>query len=263
MKFMPESEISKIIDGSIVRYNRITDQIHEQNAAIDLGSRTNVMAERDVCIELTSKCNFQCKNCFSENHSKNIDFSKLEIWIEENISRIIRICLSGGEPILYPKIMSVIEHISKYDNIGKVINSNGALIEEKHISLFKQFNWTVAISLHGTESTHGRYTNSSSYQKIIQTIRDLNVNGVNTHIYSVLHRDFTIDDLHSVIDIKRTHNVSILRAIRVRPHGRNEPHVDENIESAIRAIKNEGVFLKTSASKSIFLTVDNEERVSN
>ena len=133
---MIESKISKFIDGVLVEYNKRTDQILQEMIRADGDyNRAYVTAERDVCVEVTNKCNLFCGNCFSGNSNAEIEMDKAIKWLNNNRSKIIRIGLTGGEPFLHSKIREIIKEISAIENVGKVINSNGTLLRDGHFRL--------------------------------------------------------------------------------------------------------------------------------
>ena len=81
-------------------------------------------------IEVTDICNFSCPGCFRKNNvsghrhlseiKKEIDFCREKL----NCSRI---CISGGEPLLYPDILEVVKHIRKLD-MKPILLTNGELL---------------------------------------------------------------------------------------------------------------------------------------
>jgi hypothetical protein len=78
-------------------------------------------------IEVTDVCNFACPGCFRKNNitghrpftdiKKEIDFCSIKL----NCSRI---CISGGEPLLYPDILEVVRYI-RSKKMKAIILTNG------------------------------------------------------------------------------------------------------------------------------------------
>ena len=81
-------------------------------------------------IEVTDVCNLSCPGCFRKNNvtghrllaeiKKEIDFCSDKL----NCSRI---CISGGEPLLYPDILEVVKYIRTL-GLKAIILSNGELL---------------------------------------------------------------------------------------------------------------------------------------
>ncbi len=85
-----------------------------------------------VKLKLTWNCNLRCQMC---NHWRE-RVSDMPVEFFQNIVSELaelgckRIHLSGGEPLLYPQIFELIEHIRK-KNIKLTMTTNGTLINEK------------------------------------------------------------------------------------------------------------------------------------
>ncbi len=101
------------------------------------------------------KCNLQCLYCYqnTERDAKNVyhrsyDLEKIKAGIEEGKDGAF--FLFGGEALLIPK--KDLEELwswgfQKYGSNG--IQTNGTLIDDDHIRMFKQYNVDVGISIDG------------------------------------------------------------------------------------------------------------------
>lgn len=82
---------------------------------------------RFAWIEITGKCNQNCKHCFMGNDlNANFHYPKEEVFryidqmIESGISQLI---LTGGEPTLHPDIEEILDYLARYDvNITLLTN---------------------------------------------------------------------------------------------------------------------------------------------
>lgn len=86
---------------------------------------------------MTDKCNLNCMGCYRhqiEGH-RNIDEIKKDISELIKFTNCDSICVAGGEPLGYPRIVEIIEYISS-KKIKPMISSNGvALTPELAIDL--------------------------------------------------------------------------------------------------------------------------------
>ncbi|MEM4326425.1 MAG: radical SAM protein [Candidatus Pacearchaeota archaeon] len=85
-----------------------------------------------VKIKLTGNCNLRCKMC---NHWRTRVSDMPLVFYQKIISELAelgckRIHLSGGEPLVYPQIIQLMEYIRK-KNIKLTMTTNGTLINEK------------------------------------------------------------------------------------------------------------------------------------
>lgn len=258
---MENTKLHKIIDGKNIYYDSKLDKIFEEFIEVNNNDRTNVSYPRDLCIEITNRCNFLCKNCFSQKSANFLTLSKIKKYVKYYENRIIRICLTGGEPFLNPEINDIIYYLNGFGNIGKVINTTGFFLDNSIIyDLLKK--WTVAISLHGRPEIHNEYVGVDSYNKIVNSLDLLCKKHINTHIYSVIHNNFEEKDIFHLIELKNKFNVSDLRLIKIRNSGVYQ-NINDNILVKIpENIKND-IFYKAQKSNTLFISTEEEVRLTN
>ena len=88
-------------------------------------------------IEVTDKCNYSCEGCFRKNNlTGHRPLSEIKDEVDFCLDKLncSRICISGGEPLLYPDILEVVRYISSL-NLKPIILSNGELL---NIDLLKK-----------------------------------------------------------------------------------------------------------------------------
>jgi uncharacterized protein len=111
-----------------------------------------------VLVKPELKCNMQCKYCYEQDtrHWQSdigVDVDKAIKQAEtiyECEGRGNSICAHGGEPLLLPKtelekILQLAHEKTGYSSI----QTNGTLIDEDHIKMFKQYKTGVGISIDG------------------------------------------------------------------------------------------------------------------
>lgn len=150
---------------------------------------------KNVIFRPTNSCNLRCTYCYDKNNHKET-VNKLrekatEIFLKEenNILKTLSILFQdekephiifhGGEPLLIDtKVLDdFCEKIKKQTNVTFSIQTNGTLIDDKVIELFKKHNFKVGISLDGCNE----YQNASrifpnglnSFKTIIQKLKKL------------------------------------------------------------------------------------------
>lgn len=147
---------------------------------------------RQLIIEITHKCNLECKYCiYSSNYyfgrstpSKKISIENIKYCIDEYLSRCrdyAALSFYGGEPLLeLDKIVELINYAklsAKRNNIDVrfSVTTNGTLLTDKAIHIFVTHNVAVFISLDGDKETHDRYRifsrgKSGSYDIILRNM---------------------------------------------------------------------------------------------
>jgi MoaA/NifB/PqqE/SkfB family radical SAM enzyme len=82
----------------------------------------------EVAIELTGRCNLNCKYCFSERTDKQIPLTKVEdILNQVDEMGVFEVCFSGGEPFLRKDIFDILNYSLK-KNFDLSIVTNGSLL---------------------------------------------------------------------------------------------------------------------------------------
>lgn len=77
-------------------------------------------------VEVTDECNLQCQGCYRaqiEGH-KSLEEIKADILLCQKITNCDGITISGGEPLIYPNIIDVVDFISK-QKMKPMIFTNG------------------------------------------------------------------------------------------------------------------------------------------
>lgn len=128
-------------------------------------------------IEVTSRCNLNCRYCFLHKPQKDINTDELVRFIHDTgrIKSIRSICLTGGEPFLNPDLDKIISAISLY-RINYSILSNGGLITEKIADYINGTDLCVSIqiSVDGPDAeTHDSFRGPGAFDGAINGINIL------------------------------------------------------------------------------------------
>lgn len=95
-------------------------------------------------IVLTTQCNYKCKYCFAEGEENKeiriLPIEKLKLVLKTAKEfGINKIKLTGGEPLLYPKMEELLEYIREI-NIDYVdLTTNISLLTQKNIELLNRY----------------------------------------------------------------------------------------------------------------------------
>lgn len=157
----------------------------------------------------TLSCNLRCIYCYNRlRHNNRIVLSEFDgkTMAEKAIAlaKITNHCevvLHGGEPLLWniKELHKFIDTVTKA-GIRVAIQTNGTLITDKHIELFKRYNVGVGISIDGDEEigiTRGYWetdekpkysleTNKRVVRNVLRNIKKLYKSGINVGIIIVL-----------------------------------------------------------------------------
>ena len=150
---------------------------------------------QSVTFEVTHKCNLSCKHCYSNSGKKRYDeltMGEMRKLIDElaNIG-VFNIVLSGGEPLLHPRIFDIIECI-RSKPMSCIVFTNGTLITEEVVQKFKEYSvLSVAISIDGARAeTHDSFRGvKGSFDKTVQAIKSLRKVDIPVKAVISIHRD--------------------------------------------------------------------------
>jgi len=183
-------------------------------------SDTTNMYHITPIITTTEQCNMACKYCYAgssksilQNSEKLNNNFKLRIpllldFIDQVISynncKTTKIIFHGGEPLLvdprnYKSIFTYIRD-EKYP-IEINIQTNGTLINDDYIDLFKEFNIKIGISLDGPGSVNDRTrifkSGNGSFSAIFQNLKKLRAKGLDFGCLLTLSRS-NIDNIYEI-----------------------------------------------------------------
>lgn len=138
-------------------------------------------------IELTSKCNLKCKHCYNNSgvSVKEINIELLKDLILEFDKNIVTsITISGGEPLLYPKLNDLLKFIDEETLIKVAVNTNGIMLnDDKYLDILLDNNVKdIQISLDGSEITHDYIRGEGTYKKTLAAIKKCISKGIRVRI---------------------------------------------------------------------------------
>lgn len=164
-----------------------------------------------VEIDVTDACNMACKHCYKNREKKNAHLS-LELIINflnmlDEKQEISNIVISGGEPLLYPKIEELLRCLNGKYNIR--LNSNG-ILTHKYIELFKSlYKFKLQISLDGYDrESYLKMRQQDVFQKVLSNAILCKNNGINIDFRTTLGRD-NIQEYHRFIDISNLYGIPV------------------------------------------------------
>lgn len=126
-----------------------------------------------ACVwEITNRCNFICPHCraYTENPKDNAEIEKKIIkQLIEN--EILSVNISGGEPLLNPRIFDIIRELTE-NNIDVGVSSNGFVFAEKVYGLIEAGIHFVQISIDGPKEFHDQFRGvNGAYEHAVESIQ--------------------------------------------------------------------------------------------
>lgn len=172
------------------------------------------------------KCNISCHYCYQENLRAASNPSReydLELIKKSILKQGQEFTVFGGEPLLIP--LSDLEAIFAlgYGKFGRnAIQTNGTLLSDDHIRLFKKYNVTVGLSIDGPGDCNSpRWSVSAaktreSTRKSEEAIEALLDAGIRPGIITTLHRaNGGEGTLHTLLDWFHSLDIIGIRSVRI------------------------------------------------
>jgi uncharacterized protein len=157
-----------------------------------------------VILQSTGFCNINCSYCYLPDRANSRQAMDLPtvaevarlIFTSNLFKRDLDIVWHAGEPLAlnpayYRKAIEIIETAKPPDlTVHYGIQTNGTLINDAWIDLFKEHKITVGISLDGPRDLHDRYrkyrNGSGSYDRVVAGIRKLQARNYPFHFIGVV-----------------------------------------------------------------------------
>lgn len=211
-----------------------------------------------VTIELTNKCNLECKHCYlkSNNNGEHISIRTIKKIIKElkNIKPYM-IGITGGEALLHPEYEKIIKLLSTLDS-KLILQTNGLLLNNNQV-MEKVNNLPiqlVQISLDGLKETNDEIRGKGVYEntfKILEKIKHKK-----GFLFTIAKNNH--EDLMPLYE-KVKHKIDAFSVERFIPMGRGsekETMDKEELQKAYNYLKNNQVH----CSDPLMVLVDEERR---
>lgn len=185
-----------------------------------------------VNLHLNNECNLRCRHCLYESGEIAIEgfrFPVLKGWIEqfaELMGEGGTINLFGGEPLLHPDILPIINHASSL-GLSTGITTNGVL-GKKFSELLRTPVSRISIDLHGSmKEQHDFIRNLSGHYEIsLDRIKEAVAVGKSVGVNSALAR-FNSDSVEDLLKMCADLRVANVSFYLLSPAGRGKSLLKE------------------------------------
>lgn len=131
-----------------------------------------------LLVDPTSACNLNCRGCWAGRYSprNSLSFERLDkLFSEAKELGIYWIVLSGGEPLVYPRLF---ELMARHSDMAFMAYTNGTLIDEKTAGrIIEVGNFSPAISLEGWQETTDARRGAGTFARVMHTMDLLRARG--------------------------------------------------------------------------------------
>ena len=178
---------------------------------------------------LTEGCNLACRHCYLapkfDPHGKKhpvLPFKLFKTAISEALPLGLNgVKLSGGEPLLHPDILPMIE-VLRQEELDLVMETNGILCSPKIAkAIAKLNNPFISVSLDGADAeTHDAIRGvSGAFIKSTEAIQNLADSGMQPQVIMALMHD-NVDQYEAVIELAEKLGAGSVKFNIIQPTGR-------------------------------------------
>jgi molybdenum cofactor biosynthesis enzyme MoaA len=159
-----------------------------------------------LTVSINAYCNLACEFCYQK-----LDGSQLSVVGVLALSHVKpgqNVQIDGGEPMLYPKIVPLVDRLSKDNHVH--ISTNGTYIPEGFLSLDDAVrkNVELQVSLHASNSRlYAAITGHDLFDTVMNNIdsfRNRYATGLSCAVY-----DKNFDDIPEIIDLSRKNGLPL------------------------------------------------------
>lgn len=169
-------------------------------------------------LAVTDRCNLRCFYCMPEEGIKYLP--KKELLTFEEIERLIRILathgvskirLTGGEPFVRTDLMQLIRKIVAIDGVKQLHLTTNGILTAPHIAELKELGIaSVNLSLDTLDRERFKnITRRDEFESTWKTLQQLIAHEIPVKINTVVMEGKNIDDLVPLVELTRTHPVSV------------------------------------------------------
>jgi sulfatase maturation enzyme AslB (radical SAM superfamily) len=163
---------------------------------------------RFVTLKPTLRCNLRCEFCrFVANGDVfgKRDWLELSDWkrvIDEIAPYRPYLCLTGGEPTMYPHLAELLAHINRH-GLRSVLTTNGTLLEQRAEALMASPPGLVILSLDGPREVHDAVRRQSgTFDRALRGVRALQRLRKREHVpYLVINTAITGHTYESALEM--------------------------------------------------------------
>jgi radical SAM protein with 4Fe4S-binding SPASM domain len=170
---------------------------------------------------ITNRCNLSCVHCYIACPiNRDLPASLILRVIDEMPDQCEGVTLSGGEPLLHPEIMTILEACGH--RVKLQLLTNGILIDRDWAKLLAQTVAAVQVSVDGsTSSIHDAIRGRGTFDKVMRAIGNLQEAGLAEHLtLSATIMKQNVEDLPRIIAMAEKLGVPSVRFLPLRKSGR-------------------------------------------
>jgi organic radical activating enzyme len=150
-----------------------------------------------VIIEVTQKCNLNCSFCYNNSGRESGEHFQIEDILKASGDSYHGVYLTGGEPTLHPKLVSIIKELSRRKKRVTILTNGIKMSDGTYTAqIVKAGLSTIVLQFDTFHESTSREIRGESLVKIKKrTIANAERNALPVILFTLLIRDKNLDDL--------------------------------------------------------------------
>ncbi|NTW81276.1 MAG: radical SAM protein, partial [Geobacteraceae bacterium] len=184
---------------------------------------------QELWLHITDRCNLACSHCLfcsGPNAGCELSLAQMRQHLDDAASQGCRIfALTGGEPLVHPDFIPLIDHILAIPDSRIAILSNGLLPETRLQKEWPRERINLQISLDGKLEHHDGLRGAGSFKKLEQQLVWLRRNGWKFTLSCCVTRE-NADDLAWLVDYAADQGAAAVHLMWhfIRGRGNSDQH---------------------------------------
>lgn len=171
-----------------------------------------------VWLEVTSRCNLKCNQCFNQSHQEHLSPDlplPIVLAMLEDLHRsgVLQLTVTGGEPLIRRDIFLILDRISEL-GFGLRFFTNGTSLTERTAARLGEYPIShLFLSLDGIGHLNDILRGGATYARIVRGLSLLSARGRQVTLSTTLH-SLSTDGIADLFHLAAQHGV---RSILIRP----------------------------------------------
>ncbi|MBK8256951.1 MAG: radical SAM protein [Polyangiaceae bacterium] len=188
-------------------------------------------APKQAIWDVTYACNLTCPHCLTASgkaHPDELDTGGAKRVVDRLAeAQVLYLALSGGEPLLRPDILDIIEYATS-QNLRVDVATNGVVLTDRVRRGLRDLPiFQVQVSIDGIGSTHDRFRGRiGAFEAACTTVRTLRSEGIGVSLSTTATSE-NIDQLDELIDLAVSLGCRGYKAIPFIAAGRGREHENQ------------------------------------
>lgn len=236
-----KSDIINVIkdDRPLVNMSAVLNSLKQARGFVD--KLNYLSAPLTTFLHLTWGCNIKCKYCFLNAPRKPLrrplTLSEFRRIIDElSEMKTFELCITGGEPLLHPQFLDIVEH-AYAKGFALNVTTNGLLLNGHLARALARYRVNVQIPLQGsTQKIHEDLTcMTGSFNGALRAIRLLNSYKANVSVITVLQKA-NKEDIFEMPQLLADLGVRVWNIVELKPIGRADKSMVISLKERLKIL---------------------------